>query len=166
MESLKIKYSKNPITADIYTKKQLKIALDDLLFEYCKVMGFKENHFTTDLKNVVGIISTILSLIVCYLGYHYSFQEMKFVMGICVTIFFSIQFLCFLFCYFRGERIKLEKYEISTKIDKTNTYNILVFPKGEKTPIKYNKSIFDLFYENCKMDHELFLKDLENLFKN
>jgi hypothetical protein len=166
MDSLKTKYTKNPITADIYTVKQLKIALDDVLVEYCQALGYKENHLATDFKNVVGIISALLASFVLALGYLRPFQEIKMAIAISVSIFFAINFLVFIFCFIRGDKTTFENFDVSTKIDQTKTYNVVVYPKDGKTTKKYNKSVFDLFYEDCRLDHVMYLNDLENLFKN
>ena len=166
MEKLQSQYDKSPVKVDLYTIQNLKIALDDLLTKYCSSLGHKENHLVADIQNSVGIVSIILTLVVLAFSYLYKFHEIKHYMALCLYVYFTINILCCIFVFFRGGKITFEKIEILTSIDKNQTYNLEVISKDKKTTKKYNKSVFDLFFESGKLDHQLFLKDMNDLFKN
>lgn len=166
MESLKTKYNKNPRTADIYSLSQLKIALDDVLVEYAQTLGHKESHTMTDIQNTVGIISIGLTLAVISMSYFCKSDEVRPAMAICIYIYFALNIICFLISSLRGGKIVFEKFEIATAADQTPAYKVLINSKGKSVSKKYNKCVFDLFDDTGKMDHNLFLKDMEDLFKD
>ena len=166
MEQILTKYNKKPIIVDLYTIQNLKASLDDLLSEFCNNNGYKENYFMTDIQNAVGVVSIFLTLIVLAFSYCCKFDDIKDNMAICLYIYFAINILCGILMYFKEGKLVFDKIDIETSIDKTKIYNITIYSKEKNVLYKYNKSIFDLFYETGKLDHELFLKDMTKLFKN
>lgn len=164
MEKLREKYKKFPVVADIHSLDQLKIALDDLLVECVSSLGFKESNLYTDIQNSIGIISTILAVIVTWMSECHRFQNIKFYMVWLVLGYFTINGLSYLYFHFEGGKIKFNGLEIITRIDKTPIYVVLVYKKGKPVPVKYYKSVLDLFDENGRLDHALFIDDIEALF--
>ncbi|KAM0680989.1 hypothetical protein GINT2_000772 [Glugoides intestinalis] len=165
LEKLIKKIDSAPIQADLYTLEQLKIALDDLLVFYCKERGFKEKHRLNDFLNVIGLISTVLASIVLYLSLYSTFEASKKVLFICLVIYVFLSLLSFIVYCFCGGRIQFQEFDIVTRADKTPVYVSLLYWKGKVVPVKYYKSILELFDETGKLDHVLFLNDLEKLFK-
>lgn len=166
MEQILVKYNKTPIKTDLYTLSNLKTTLDNLLSEFCNKQGYKQNYFVTDIQNLVGIASIILTVAVLAFSYFFKFAEIKYYMSICLYIYFFINIFCAVFVYFKGGKLVFDKIDIETSIDSTKTYNVKVYSKDKKMLKKYNKSIFDLFFDTGALDHELYLKDMADLFKN
>lgn len=164
MEKLKEKYKKSPIIADIYSLDQLKIALDDLLVECVSSLGFRERNLYTDIQNTIGIISTMLAVVVTWLSECHKFQSIKTYMAWLVFVYFGINGVSCLYSYFKGGKIKFDGFEMITRIDKTPVYVVLVYRKGKPVPVKYCKSVLDLFDENGRLDHALFIDDIKALF--
>lgn len=165
LEKLIKKFENAPIRVDLYTLEQLKIALDDLLILYCKERGFKEKHHLTDFLNIIGVISTILASIVLYLSLYSTFEASKKLLVICLSIYVILSILSFIVYCFFGGCIQFLEFDVVTRIDKTPVYVSLLYWKGKVVPVKYYKSVLELFDETGKLDHVLFLNDLENLFK-
>ncbi len=165
LEKLIKKFENEPIKADLYTLEQLKIALDDALIFYCKERGFKEKHHLTDFLNVIGLVSTALATTVLYLSLYSTFEASKKLLFICLLIYVILSILSFLVYCFCGGRIQFQEFDIVTRIDKTPVYVSLLYWKGKVVPVKYYKSVLELFDETGKLDHVLFLNDLEKLFK-
>jgi hypothetical protein len=53
--------------------------------------------------------------------------------------------------------------EVTTRIDKTPVYVVLLYKAEKEIPLKYYKSILDLFDEG-KLDHNLFIKGVVAAF--
>lgn len=165
MEELKLKYDKKPIIGDIYTLSNLKIMLDDILNEYLLRSSHKRNYLYSDIKNIIGIISILLSSICCYLSMLYKYEIVKKYIALSVIIYFVINTISILIGYLEDGKFYYNDLYIKTRVDDVPTYIILVYSRGKVIPVKYNKSIFDLFDETGRMDHHMLLNDLENLFK-
>jgi hypothetical protein len=54
--------------------------------------------------------------------------------------------------------------EVTTRIDKTPVYVVLLYKAEKVIPLKYYKSILDLFDEEGKLDHNLFIKGVVAAF--
>lgn len=165
MSDLKTKYSKSPIKADLYSLDQLKIALDDLLIEYCSSIGHKEIHLLTDIQNIVGVVSIILCLCVLGQSYYFKFDTIRSYMALCLLAYFALNILAFILTFFMGGKISFEKLNVKTSIDSAHQYQVTLNYKSEKSPVTYKKSIFELFDNSSKLDHEIFLNDVADLFK-
>ena len=59
MEKICLKYDKKPIIGDIYNLQNLKVLMDDLMNEYVSSLGYKRNYMYLDIRNIIGIISSI-----------------------------------------------------------------------------------------------------------
>lgn len=164
IQKLTEKYIKAPIKADIFSLEQMKITLDDFLIEYATACGLTQKHTLTDFQNTIGIISTIQAAIVVFLGYFYKFDDTKKILAIILAIYFGINIFSFIISYFFGGKISFKEFEAVTKIDKTPVYVIILHWKGKGVPVKYHKSVLDLFDEAGRLDHIEFLKDLKTLF--
>jgi len=165
MQKIREKHNKDPIVSDLYSLDQLKISLDDLLVECVTKIGYKENFAAVDFFNLIGILSTILAGIVLYLSLNFKWGTIKAYIAYCVIVYFIINAVSTIITYFQGGKIKFDGLEIITRIDKTPVYVVLIYKKGKIVPIKYSKSVFDLFYEDGTLDHNLFIDNIESLFK-
>ncbi len=163
-EKLISKYTKTPSITDIHVLEQLKITLDDFLSEYSREKGYKEKHTLTDFKNTVGIISTIQAVIVLIASLYFKFENAKRVLAMAIFSYFAVNIFCIIVSYFFGGKISFIEFEAITRIDSIPTYVILLFWKGRGVPVKYSRSVLELFDETGRLDHVEFLNDLNELF--
>lgn len=163
MDALAMKYDKSPIFGDIYNLNNLKSLLNDLLNEYLVKNGYKRNYWYLDLRNTIGIISLLIACVVVGLSYLYKFNEAKEYLGLCIVIYYTLYLLNLIVVYFDSGKFYYKDFYIVTRADTTPVYVILIYKKNEFVPKKYTKSILELFYENGRLDHELFLKDIDKL---
>ncbi|TBU06214.1 putative Spc25 microsomal signal peptidase [Hamiltosporidium magnivora] len=173
MEQLKKKFSRNPIKAEIYKLSDIKVALDDLLYQFLKYeMKYKQCNFVSNLRIFIGMISVIITVIIAYLSVNQDFKDYKQLCVAGVTTYFLINFLgdfiiritgCSKYIFMGGS--KEENFKISSFTDVENaTYNLLIYKDAIEVPRKYVKKVNQLFYKDGAMIHEIFLEDLKNLF--
>ena len=164
MDSLIEKYKKNPIHGDIYSINNLKVLLDDLMNEYLIKIGYKRKYLLLDIMNAIGILSILLASACCFMSMNYKYSQVCKLVTYCVILYFFINGISFLIQYFQDNKMAYGKMNIKTRIDDTSTYIILLYKKDGMAPLKYHKSVFDLYYDSGRLDHQLFLKDLEKFF--
>lgn len=164
MEKITLKYNKKPIVGDLYTLANLKILLDDLLNEYLTSRGRRRSYVYVDIKNAIGIVSMGLAAAVVFLSVYCRFQDVKFAMSCCLALYFVLYAISLVAAYLEGNKFYYDSFNIVTRADDVPVYVVLVYVHGQPVPLKYTKSILDLFDERGHMDHELFLRDLEDLF--
>lgn len=164
MDDLIVKYNKKPIVGDLYTLSNLRVLLDDVLNEYLTRAGYKRLYVYQDIQNAIGIVSTVLGAAVTFLSMRYNFQAVKGQMSVYLAVYFVINAVSMLVKYREGRMYYYESFTISTRADDVPAYILLVYMEGKLVPLKYNKSMLDLFDETGKMDHDLFLNDVERLF--
>lgn len=166
MDILSKKYISKPIVGDIYSQGNLKILLDDILDEYITKIGHKRNYLYLDVRNAIGVVSAVLAALCCYVSMYYKYEVIKSVVMFSVFSYMLINGISLLISYKEAEKLYYDSFSISTRINSRYEYIILVYLKDKVAPLKYNKSIFDLFDDKGQMDHGLFLSDLEILLKN
>jgi len=164
MEHLITKYNKNPIVGDLYTLPNLKVHLDDLLEEYLCSNGCKRSYFVQDILNVIGVLSTAITAIITYMSMYCQFDKAKLYLGILLLSYITINSVSFVISYFNGNKKVFDKFWISTRMEQRPVYVMLIYQKENIVPIKYNKSVYDLYYDNGILDHKLFLNDLKDVF--
>lgn len=171
MEKFRNKYDKpkNPPKTDLYTINQVKISLDDFLVEYLTALGFKECNFYVDFSNTIGIFSTIFAGLTCYLSMYYQWEHIKKYITYSVIAYFCINSILFIYCCFKSGKIRFSGLEIATKIqftdDKNPVYTAMIYKRNKVVPLKYTRTIFDLFYDNGIMDYKILIEDFDKLFK-
>lgn len=166
MQTLIEKYAKRPVIGDIYTLGNLKTTLDDVLNEYLVSKGHKRSNVYIDAKNAIGILSILISIAVFALNSMYDFAEIKQLLIICILMYFAAFAANSIIKYFEAGMFYYDSFNVATRADNVPVYVVLIYKKGCLVPIKYKKSILDLFDENGRLDHVLFLKDLEMLLKD
>lgn len=167
MEDLKKKYTKTPLKGDIYNPFQLKIILDDLLKEYItKVKKSKQSMLLTDVRIMVGLMSTVIAGVIAYLSMKTEFVDHKWILIVLIAIYLVANAILDLYSRYFGTSIVYDNMTVSTTFSPPDpTYVVIVYSKDKLIPDKYIKSIFDLFDSNGKLFHEEFLNDLNKLFK-
>lgn len=167
MEKLKSKYSKNPLKTDIYNLNELKLVLDDVVQEFITdVRHSKQSKTSTDVKIVVGLISTVIASVVGYISVRFDFEAYKMVLTILIALYFTINFLVEVYLWCTGSSFVFSDKVVSTKINFPDpTYVMLVYNKNKLIPNKYTKSVFDLFDSDGRLMHEEFIDDLEKVFE-
>lgn len=167
MDNLKAKYNKNPLRGDIYNLSELKIILDDVIRDFMeKVRSSRQSKASTDIKIVVGLISTAIALVVAYLSITSEFEYHRHIIAVLTLLYFIINILAEVYFRYTGFSMVFEDRVVSTKISAPDpAYVILVYNKNKLIPSKYTKSVFDLFDSNGRLVQEEFLDDLQGLFE-
>ncbi|AFN82580.1 Microsomal signal peptidase subunit SPC25-like protein [Encephalitozoon romaleae SJ-2008] len=167
MDNLKAKYNKNPLRGDIYNLSELKIILDDVIRDFMeKVRNSRQSKASTDIKIVIGLISTAIASVVAYLSVTSEFEYHRRIIAVLTLLYFIINILGEVYFRYIGFSMVFEDRVVSTNISAPDpTYVILVYNKNKLIPSKYTKSVFDLFDSNGRLVHEEFLDDLQALFE-
>lgn len=164
MDDLLRKYNKRPIIGDIYNIRNLKNITDNFICEYLKARGFKMNCLYIDIQNVFGLLSVCVAGATAYISTFYEFHTMKWLLKYLVPIYFSLSFASFFVSYKVGKKVIFNKFYLTTRIDSVQTYILLIYFNHRVVPGKYSKSVYELFDENGRFDHELLFKELASLF--
>merc|ERR1711890_63533 len=168
MDPLFQKYDKTPKKVDLRELKNLHICLNDFIIEYMNLKGYKENHRNTDIKIVIGFVSTILASIACFLSVKYDFSWYRYYMYIIVGLYFTLNGgVAFLDSntFYRGNK-KDSNHSKSIQIENIsipgeNTYTInFLFDRKRR---KFIVDIKDVFYKNGEFDHKILIEKLEKL---
>ncbi|KAG5859557.1 microsomal signal peptidase 25 kDa subunit [Encephalitozoon hellem] len=167
MDNLKARYNKSPLRGDIYSLSELKIILDDVVRDFMeKVKNSKQSKASTDIKIVIGLISTAIALVVAYLSTTSEFEHHRNIIALLTLFYFIINLLGEIYFRYVGSSMVFEDRVVSTNISAPDpTYVLLVYNKNKLIPSKYTKSVFDLFDSNGRLVHEEFLDDLQGLFE-
>ncbi|KAI5168403.1 signal peptidase complex subunit 2 [Pancytospora epiphaga] len=162
-DALTKKHDSKPIMADIYTLGNMKIILDDLLNEYLISRGFKRNYAFPDFRTTIGLISTVLAIIVTYLSLYYKFDDVSSSITFCIFLYFVLNAFVSVIGYFEEHKIRYGTFYLVTKANIAPSYTIEYFTAGSAIK-KYTKSLYDLFDSSGRMDHVLFINDMEDFF--
>lgn len=167
MDNLRKKYSKQPIKGDIYNLQNLKVLLDDLMQEYfTKGLSLSQCNLGTDIKIVIGLISTVIAVSVTYLSVYTDFNDHKFYLMLLCSAYFVLNAVGEMYAKLRGNVFKFNNAKVYTSINAPNPiYTILVYSDKNPIPKKYSKSVCDLFDEDGRLQHTNFLDDLDNVVK-
>lgn len=165
MEKLIIKYEKNPLKVNLRKLINLRVSLNDLLYEYLNNKNCVQNFRSTDIRIIVGFISSILASITTYISLFYEFQDIKKLQIFLLSFYFCINGLYELYSKFVANytyygNMNGKSLIIYSYID--DYYRLEVVYNGKYK--KYKALIYDLFYENGILDHSKFLGDLNDLF--
>lgn len=163
MSKIVEKYNKRPVMGDIYTLPNLKILLDDLLNEYLAEKGHRRSYLFMDIRNGVGIVSTAVAAAVIFMSLNYKFENIKAPMGLCLLVYFVINAASLAVTWYEGERFCYDAFSVTTRSDDTPSYTVLVYMHGKCVPMRYTRSFFDLFDRTGRMDHAMFVEDLDRL---
>lgn len=158
------KHSKRPIMADIYTLGNMKVLLDDLLGEYLAARGHKRNYAFPDARNAVGLISIVLAAAVTYMSLYCRFDDVVAPIRACVLLYFAANTLISIVGYFEERKHRYGGFYLVTSVEMAPAYTIEYHLPAGLAAKKYTKSLYDLFDETGKMDHALFINDMEVFF--
>lgn len=169
MEKLIKKYDRTPIRANTHVLQDLKIALDDILVNLLKnEFNIQQDHRITDLRIVIGFISIISAIYITYVSLYGDFKEYKQMSLILTLVYFVLNsFITFIMkfinkgCVFKARDNSIRVY--TTVVPPNTNYIVMVYRRGI-IPEKYNKNVCDLFDEEGRCLHEVFMKDLKNFF--
>ena len=164
MEQLIFKYDKRPIRGDLYTLPNLKVLLDDLLNEYLGTVGHKRSFIFTDLRNACGIASIVFAAVIVWISMSCDFTASRMWLGITIGGYALMYLLDYVCAHFEGGKFYYTDFTIITRADITPVYILLLYRDSNPVPYKYTKSILDLFDDTGRLDHDLFIRDMENIF--
>lgn len=165
METLLKKYNKRPVTGDVYTLSNLKVIVDDLLCDYLYAAGFRRVYFYENIRIALGMLSMVVAAVTTYASLYYPFKQTECLLKYLVCGYFSLTVLGFIISQVEGRRVIYEGFHVVTRVDDSQNYILLIYFKGKVVPQKYSKSIFELFYNDGKLDHLLLIKELGGIFK-
>ncbi|KAL6121675.1 hypothetical protein NUSPORA_01374 [Nucleospora cyclopteri] len=157
------------VTADLYTISEVKVVLDEFLCKFLRNNGCKQFFLMENIRLAIGVVSSLLGVIICYLSMNFTYDIVCKYVTLSVIIYYIINGLTYLleknkYYFLIQNNDSSLKFDIVTEIDEKPDYTILVYV--ESIPIKYSKSIYELFYDDGYLDTKLFKNDLEKTFKS
>lgn len=164
IESIIEKYQKRPIVGDIYNEANLKVLLDDLLNEYLVAKEMKRNYMLTDIKNLLGTGSVLCGAVATYVSLQYKFQAIFNILLVAVVVYFVLRSIVFLLDLYEDRAFCYGNFYLKSSANKDALYSVEKYESRQKSPVKYSRSLFELFDNTGRMDHVLFLADLDEFF--
>ncbi|EPR79157.1 Signal peptidase 25 kDa subunit [Spraguea lophii 42_110] len=186
MERLEKKYKNTCIdTSDL---DLVKATLNDYLSDYLTfVKQYKKSNLIVDIRNDVGILSTIITLVVLYYSLKVEFEKAKKIIAWLCAIYYIMNNLLELIVWLRysnmifmgtknkkvedqkKKKSKNKKETTESKIriicsDQENNYEIIIYKNDNIIPIKYHRYLGDLFDEKGYFLYEEFTNDCDNVF--